>query len=146
MAWLGTLFAGVKYATSGSSAKPTATATPPINASSSDEADFIQCANSPDRAGILWTNMMAGISSTSRTRRTKRFNRRRWLCGYLDAVYVYKSWKHKLSIEPDSRIQIPTKDGLANRGITITEKTILFTVKYSNMRPTVRFNAIHGTD
>ncbi|RGP59619.1 hypothetical protein FSPOR_11234 [Fusarium sporotrichioides] len=42
MAWLGTLFAGVQYATSGSSAKPTATATPPINASSSDEANFIQ--------------------------------------------------------------------------------------------------------
>ncbi|KAF5026894.1 hypothetical protein F66182_924 [Fusarium sp. NRRL 66182] len=42
MAWLGTLVAGVKYATSGSSSKPTATAAPPINASSSDEADFIK--------------------------------------------------------------------------------------------------------
>ncbi|KAF4471074.1 hypothetical protein FALBO_2005 [Fusarium albosuccineum] len=42
IAWLGTMFAGVKYATSGGSSKPTATATPPINASSSDEADFIK--------------------------------------------------------------------------------------------------------
>ncbi|KAJ4270141.1 hypothetical protein ACHAPJ_001100 [Fusarium lateritium] len=42
MAWLASLYAGVKYATSGSPNKPTATATPPINASSSDEADFIK--------------------------------------------------------------------------------------------------------
>ncbi|EEU40185.1 hypothetical protein NCS52_00187600 [Fusarium sp. LHS14.1] len=42
MAWLGTMFAGVKYAMSGSSSKPSATAAPPINASSSDEADFIK--------------------------------------------------------------------------------------------------------
>ncbi|KAH7238420.1 hypothetical protein BKA59DRAFT_514707 [Fusarium tricinctum] len=42
IAWLATMFGGVSYAMSGSSAKPTATATPPINASSSDEADFIK--------------------------------------------------------------------------------------------------------
>ncbi|KAM0340243.1 hypothetical protein ACHAPU_010587 [Fusarium lateritium] len=42
MAWLATMAGGIKYATSGSSAKPTATNTPPINASSSDEADFIK--------------------------------------------------------------------------------------------------------
>ncbi|PFH60045.1 hypothetical protein XA68_11529 [Ophiocordyceps unilateralis] len=41
MAWLGTLAGGVWYATSGP--KKTATAaTPPIQASSSDEADFIK--------------------------------------------------------------------------------------------------------
>ncbi|RCI16894.1 hypothetical protein L249_2881 [Ophiocordyceps polyrhachis-furcata BCC 54312] len=41
MAWLGTLFGGVWYATSGPK-KTSATATPPIQASSSDEADFIK--------------------------------------------------------------------------------------------------------
>ncbi|KAF7551352.1 hypothetical protein G7046_g7748 [Stylonectria norvegica] len=44
MAWLGTMFAGVQYAMSGPS-RPAAAA-PPINASSSEEGDFIQCANS----------------------------------------------------------------------------------------------------
>jgi hypothetical protein len=125
MAWLGTLFAGVKYATSGSSTKPTATATPPINASSSDEADFIKCANSPGGVGILWTNTTTGTSLTSRTRRTRQLYQGQWSCGYLDAVYVYKSWKHKLSIEPDSRIQIPTKAGFANRGMTILKNDFL---------------------
>ncbi|KAM0432869.1 hypothetical protein ACHAPT_004571 [Fusarium lateritium] len=42
MAWLASLYAGVKYATSGSSNKPNVAAAPPINASSSDEADFIK--------------------------------------------------------------------------------------------------------
>ncbi|KAG5747335.1 hypothetical protein H9Q69_005293 [Fusarium xylarioides] len=42
IAWLGTLVVGTKLALSGGSSKPTATATPPINASSSDEADFIK--------------------------------------------------------------------------------------------------------
>jgi hypothetical protein len=37
----------------------------------------------------------------------------------VDAVYVYKSWRHELSIEPDSRVQIPTKAGFANRGMTM---------------------------
>lgn len=45
MGWLATLFGGIYYATSGPK-KPVAAATPPINASSSDEADFIKCANS----------------------------------------------------------------------------------------------------
>lgn len=40
------MFLGVKYATSGGSSKPNVAAAPPINASSSDEADFIKCANS----------------------------------------------------------------------------------------------------
>ncbi|KAF4983324.1 hypothetical protein FZEAL_1239 [Fusarium zealandicum] len=42
IAWLATMFGGVKYAMSGPSGKPNVTATPPINASSSDEADFIK--------------------------------------------------------------------------------------------------------
>lgn len=42
MGILGSLFGGVYYAASGPK-KPAATTTPPINASSSDEADFIQC-------------------------------------------------------------------------------------------------------
>ncbi|KPM45330.1 hypothetical protein AK830_g1130 [Neonectria ditissima] len=40
--WLATLFGGVMYATSGPSSKASVAATPPINASSSDEADFIK--------------------------------------------------------------------------------------------------------
>ncbi|KAK3190860.1 hypothetical protein K4F52_003177 [Lecanicillium sp. MT-2017a] len=39
--WLATLFGGVAYATSGPK-KSVSTAAPPINASSSDEADFIK--------------------------------------------------------------------------------------------------------
>ncbi|KAK7439480.1 hypothetical protein Landi51_11150 [Colletotrichum acutatum] len=45
MGVLATLFGGASYGLSGS--KPKATATPPINASSSDEADFIKCVISP---------------------------------------------------------------------------------------------------
>ncbi|CAM1511697.1 Fc.00g092100.m01.CDS01 [Cosmosporella sp. VM-42] len=41
IAWLATMFGGVKYAMSGPS-KPNVTATPPINASSSEEGDFIK--------------------------------------------------------------------------------------------------------
>lgn len=115
---MGTLVVGTKLALSGGSSKPTATATPPINASSSDEADFIKCANSPDDAELSWANPVPGTSLISRTRRTRRLNRGRWLYGCLDAVYVYKSCRHELSLEPDSRIQIPTKAGFANCGIT----------------------------
>ncbi|KEY74329.1 hypothetical protein S40285_01457 [Stachybotrys chlorohalonatus IBT 40285] len=41
MGWLATMVGGVYYATSGPK-KPSVTAAPPINASSSDEADFIK--------------------------------------------------------------------------------------------------------
>lgn len=44
MGWLATLAGGIYYAASGP--KKPAAAAPPINASSSDEADFIKCANS----------------------------------------------------------------------------------------------------
>ena len=44
MGVLGTLFVGSYAAMGGSKPKP---ATPPINASSSDEADFIKCAHIP---------------------------------------------------------------------------------------------------
>jgi len=49
MGVLGSLFGGVYLATGGSKAKPAA---PPINASSSDEADFIKCA--PPSSPILF--------------------------------------------------------------------------------------------
>ncbi|KAH7150491.1 hypothetical protein B0J13DRAFT_620798 [Dactylonectria estremocensis] len=42
MGWLATMFLGVKFATSGGSSKSNVAAAPPINASSSDEADFIK--------------------------------------------------------------------------------------------------------
>ncbi|KAJ1331789.1 ATP synthase subunit K family protein [Microdochium nivale] len=42
MGVLGSLFGGVTLALSGPSKKPLAQQTPPINASSSDETDFIQ--------------------------------------------------------------------------------------------------------
>lgn len=42
MGWLATLFGGTYYAMSGPKSSA-AKATPPINASSSDEADFIKC-------------------------------------------------------------------------------------------------------
>lgn len=44
MLTLGTLF-GTSYAMAGGSKKPQAGATPPLNASSPDEADFIKCAS-----------------------------------------------------------------------------------------------------
>ena len=43
MGWLATLFGGTYYALSGPKQTAAAKATPPINASSSDEADFIKC-------------------------------------------------------------------------------------------------------
>ena len=43
MGWLATLFGGAYYAASGPKKSASAAATPPINASSSDEADFIKC-------------------------------------------------------------------------------------------------------
>lgn len=46
MGVLGSLFGGIYYAVSGPSKAATANNTPPINAGSSDEADFITCANS----------------------------------------------------------------------------------------------------
>lgn len=45
MGVLGALFGGIYAATSGPKVPAAAKATPPINASSSDEADFIKCAN-----------------------------------------------------------------------------------------------------
>ncbi|KAF7547958.1 hypothetical protein G7Z17_g7366 [Cylindrodendrum hubeiense] len=42
MGWLATMYLGVKFATSGGSSKTSVAAAPPINASSSDEADFIK--------------------------------------------------------------------------------------------------------
>lgn len=51
MLTLGTLFGGSYLATRGGSPK-TATATPPINAASSDEFDFIKCAIPPDNPSI----------------------------------------------------------------------------------------------
>lgn len=50
MGWLATLFGGAYYASSGSKKPASAVATPPINASSSDEADFIKCVIYPGRA------------------------------------------------------------------------------------------------
>jgi F-type H+-transporting ATPase subunit k len=49
MGILGGLFAGIYSATSGPKRPAAADNTPPINASSSDEADFIKCANSCPR-------------------------------------------------------------------------------------------------
>jgi F-type H+-transporting ATPase subunit k len=46
MGVLGSLFGGIYYATSGPKKPAAAANIPPINASSSDEADFIKCANS----------------------------------------------------------------------------------------------------
>ncbi|UNI13334.1 hypothetical protein JDV02_000089 [Purpureocillium takamizusanense] len=43
MGWLATLFGGTYYALSGPKKAAADKATPPINASSSDEADFIKC-------------------------------------------------------------------------------------------------------
>lgn len=48
IAWLATLGAGIYYATSGPKKSIANNATPPLNAASSDEADFITCANSTD--------------------------------------------------------------------------------------------------
>lgn len=50
MGVLATIFGGAFYGTSSSKPK-TATATPPINASSGDEADFIKCVILPGQNG-----------------------------------------------------------------------------------------------
>lgn len=72
MGILGSLFGGVYYATSGPK-KPAAAATPPINASSSDEADFIKCVISSGRPPkTQWLTMVTGSSWRSRRRSSKR--------------------------------------------------------------------------
>lgn len=53
MGWLATLFGGAYYAASGPKKSAAAAAAPPINASSSDEADFIKCVIY--YCGRLWT-------------------------------------------------------------------------------------------
>lgn len=55
MGWLATLFGGAYYAASGPKKPASATAAPPINASSSDEADFIKCVIY--YCGRLWTRI-----------------------------------------------------------------------------------------
>jgi hypothetical protein len=90
MGWLATLFGGVYYATSGPKKPVAAAAAPPLNASSSDEADFIKCANSPFPSAGAATNLRTtGSSWRSRTRSTKRLE-----CvwdGLYEAVYIYPS-------------------------------------------------------
>lgn len=126
MAWLATMFGGVKYAMSGSSAKPTATATPPINASSSDEADFIKCANSTPRLlSRCGLTRRQGLPCSGGQEELDGWIEDKCSNGCVDAVYFYKSWRHELSIEPDSRVQIPTKAGFANRGMTILKNRSL---------------------
>lgn len=49
MGWLATFFGGIYYVSSGPKAPAASTAAPPINAGSSDEADFIKCDISPRR-------------------------------------------------------------------------------------------------
>ncbi len=49
MGWLATLFGGTYYAMSGPKKAAADKVTPPINASSSDEADFIKCVISTSR-------------------------------------------------------------------------------------------------
>lgn len=48
MGVLGSLFGGIYFAASGPKKAPVINNTPPINASSPDEADFIKCAKLPD--------------------------------------------------------------------------------------------------
>lgn len=43
MGWLATFFGGIYYVSSGPKAPAAAATAPPINAGSSDEADFIKC-------------------------------------------------------------------------------------------------------
>lgn len=98
MGILGSLFGGAYYAASGPK-KPIATATPPINAGSSDEADFITYV-APPRARSNRTrtigvhsrrqvaNSIAG-SSSSRPRRNKQQKREQGDGGALyDAMYI----------------------------------------------------------
>lgn len=133
MGWLASLYLGVKFATSGGPSKTNVAATPPINASSSDEADFIKCANSTATTGHQSANRDTGSSWTSRIRRTKRSCRKQRLYGLADAVYVYQSWRHELSINSDSRIQIPSETGFAIRGINHSNTCLSVPVTSSNL-------------
>lgn len=125
------MFGGVKYAMSGPSKPAAATATPPINASSSDEADFIKCANSMGVLGRSSANRETGSSSTSRTRSTKRLNRKRGICGISDAVYVYELWEIGLSIDSGSRIQYHCSPRVQFAGSKCSFSTLPNTVKHS---------------
>lgn len=85
MGWLATLFGGAYYAASGPKKSASAAATPPINASSSDEADFIKCViYIVHDAQARSTNWMTGNSLRSRTRSTKQRNSK--MSGVRDSV------------------------------------------------------------
>lgn len=78
MGVLGAIFGGTMFATSGPKKSAAAATQPPINAGSSDEADFIKCANSISarlRAAGDGVTLTARAGSSSRrttaARRTK---------------------------------------------------------------------------
>lgn len=102
MGILGGLFAGIYGATSGPKRPAAANNTPPINASSSDEADFIKCGNSWSRREKHTLTSNAGSSSRSR-RVPRRSNKRRlWrtgVDGLHDALYLYLALGHLLPVE-----------------------------------------------
>lgn len=88
--WLTTFFGGIYYATSGPKASANTIATPPINAASTEEADFIKCDISlPTRPtiDILMLTTIAGSSWKRLRRKHKCFGE--GLGGTLyDAMYI----------------------------------------------------------
>lgn len=84
MGILGALFGGIYTATRGGGSKAAKATTPPINASSPDEADFIKCVIGPRhcseysaRWGFVWLTHSppAGNSSMKRTKERRLSNR-----------------------------------------------------------------------
>jgi hypothetical protein len=88
MGWLATLVGGAYYAASGPKKPASAAAAPPINASSSDEADFIKCViYFVDDLDENPTNGLTGNSLRSRIRRTKLQNLKTGVAGWQCIVY-----------------------------------------------------------
>lgn len=117
MGILGGLFAGIYGATSGPKRPAAANNTPPINASSSDEADFIKCANSWPRP-VRETHADIYAGSSSRSRRVPRRNNkwRLWrtgVDGLIDTLYLYLALGQLLPVESNIAQDGPYKTLLA---------------------------------
>ena len=95
MGVLGTLFGGIYYAASGPSKPIAAANTPPLNASSSDEADFIKCVTSSLLDDATWANRHR-VGSSSRSRTAERSIKRQFEDGKcLSSVYDACTYRGK---------------------------------------------------
>lgn len=92
MGWLATFAGGIYYVASGPKTPAAVTAAPPINAASSDEADFIKCDISLPRNLIVEFYMLTHLVGSSWRRLRRRTNTflRNW-AGHCTTRCIYRA-------------------------------------------------------